>query len=280
MEFFYYLIIGIVIYGVIVGVTDKGIFYKDNEDVFISFSPLIIIIITLILSSLLGSWFNYVGGIIFIVSVVYIIYTSFEYNKIFILSFSIGIAKIILSTVAALAAVIAISDHTSDGRYSSGYRDTDTTWLSTLIAGAVGFLIYKLINGDRVSQSIDDVISNQDYPRKEQPTVIANQNQLLQPKNNSITLLGAGHMAPPIVLPENTEVIVGRSDNVNVKLENKYVSGKHLSLRLNNNKIIVRDLGSTNGTYMEGKKLTPNMQYTLKSGERLIIGSEDVVYTL
>ena len=42
--------------------------------------------------------------------------------------------------------------------------------------------------------------------------------------------------------------------------------------------VIVEDLDSTNGTYIEGQKLVPRVPTVLKIGERLIVGSEDVVY--
>ena len=155
MDFFYYIIIGLIIYGVVAGLMDKGIFYNDQKDVLISLVPLAVIVITFILSGLLGDWFNYIGGTVFIASIIYIIYNSFEYNKIFLLAISIGIAKILLSTVTVFAAILAITDKTSDGRYSTGYRDTDSSWLTTILAIAATSLAYKLINGDRINQTIE-----------------------------------------------------------------------------------------------------------------------------
>ncbi len=94
-----------------------------------------------------------------------------------------------------------------------------------------------------------------------------------------VTLRGKEYAAAPIKLIKNVEIIVGRSRRANIHLDNKYVSGHHLSLCLNQKKeVMVKDLGSSNGTYIAGKKLLPNMPAILKKGERLIIGSEDVVY--
>lgn len=107
------------------------------------------------------------------------------------------------------------------------------------------------------------------------------QRTTISSKAGSVTLLGVAGGIPPIVLSPNTEVIVGRSPNVNVQIDNKYISNRHLSLTADNNSSVkVRDLSSSNGTYINGKKLEANMFYTLRSGERLIIGSEDIVYTL
>ncbi len=83
----------------------------------------------------------------------------------------------------------------------------------------------------------------------------------------------------PILIVKQDESIVGRSRSVTLHLENPQVSGRHLSLSLNEkNEIIVKDLNSSNGTYIDGRKLTANVPYVIKQGERLIIGSEDVIY--
>ncbi len=97
----------------------------------------------------------------------------------------------------------------------------------------------------------------------------------------TVTLLGVGHRTPPISIAPNAEIIVGRSANANVAIDNKYISGQHLSLRISqNNEVIVTDLGSSNGTYIQGVKLVPNTSYTLHPNEHLVIGSEDIVYTI
>ena len=83
----------------------------------------------------------------------------------------------------------------------------------------------------------------------------------------------------PVLIVRQHESIVGRSRSATLHLDDLQVSGKHLSLSLNQrNEIVVKDLNSLNGTYIEGRKLTPNMPYVIKQGERLVIGSEDVIY--
>jgi hypothetical protein len=85
----------------------------------------------------------------------------------------------------------------------------------------------------------------------------------------------------PILTVERTEKIAGRSRSAALHLDNPLVSGRHLSLRLDEvGKVIVKDLGSSNGTYIDGRKLLPHTESILQRGERLVIGSEDVVYSL
>ena len=98
---------------------------------------------------------------------------------------------------------------------------------------------------------------------------------------NSVTLLGMGHNIPPIVLVPNKEVIVGRSNRADIIIDNKYISGQHLGLSLDNSGYVqVRDMASSNGTYLEGRKLEANILYDLKPGQRLLVASEDIVYML
>ena len=85
----------------------------------------------------------------------------------------------------------------------------------------------------------------------------------------------------PVFNITQIESTVGRSRSVSLHLDDAQVSGKHLTLFLNEQgSVMVKDLGSTNGTYIEGRKLKPNQAYILNRGERLVIGSEDVIYTL
>jgi hypothetical protein len=85
----------------------------------------------------------------------------------------------------------------------------------------------------------------------------------------------------PVMQIGRESTLVGRSHTATFKMQSPHVSGKHLTLSLNStNQVVVRDLGSTNGTYINGRKLIPHKEYFLKQGDRLIIGSEDVVYRM
>ena len=99
--------------------------------------------------------------------------------------------------------------------------------------------------------------------------------------NLSITLLGMGNQTPPIILNRETEIIVGRSRSADISINNKYISGKHLIIRLDDDgRVQVKDLNSSNGTYIDGRKLDVNIFYELRQGDKLLIASEDVIYTL
>jgi len=53
---------------------------------------------------------------------------------------------------------------------------------------------------------------------------------------------------------------------------NRGVSRTHCQLKYQDGKIIVTDLGSTNGTFVAGKRLEPHQPHTLERGEDLVVG--------
>jgi hypothetical protein len=92
-------------------------------------------------------------------------------------------------------------------------------------------------------------------------------------------LKGLVQGVPGIPVRAGEEVLVGRSAAATIRIDNGYVSGKHLKLSLApDGSVEVTDLGSTNGTYINAQKLVPNRHYRLNAGDRLILGSDDVVY--
>ncbi len=151
LKIFLFIILIIVIIGIILGLTDKAVFYMDGKDLFFSFIPLIILIATFILVNYLGDWFSYVGIIAFIISVIIIFYKSFKYNKTFIKSFPTALAKVLLSFLYIASAILSLTNISKDGRYASGYRrEEGATMIFYIIFGLLVMLLYKLINGERV----------------------------------------------------------------------------------------------------------------------------------
>ncbi len=63
---------------------------------------------------------------------------------------------------------------------------------------------------------------------------------------------------------------VGRHDDCQIRIRSSQVSRRHCELIEEGEKLIVRDLGSSNGTYVNGKRVLG--QQTLKPGDVLTIG--------
>lgn len=67
--------------------------------------------------------------------------------------------------------------------------------------------------------------------------------------------------------------ILGRSQDCDVQLEDPAVSTRHCEILIEPDRILVRDLDSTNGTFVNG---TPIQQAELRVGDRLALGGLEV----
>ena len=71
-------------------------------------------------------------------------------------------------------------------------------------------------------------------------------------------------------LGEGQEIVVGRSSELDMVLVEEMVSRKHARIVLTDGVISIEDLGSTNGTFVNGEKVDRG---TLKEGDRVLIGT-------
>jgi pSer/pThr/pTyr-binding forkhead associated (FHA) protein len=66
------------------------------------------------------------------------------------------------------------------------------------------------------------------------------------------------------------EVIVGRGDNCHVVLNDSYVSQAHARIFTRGDSVMLEDLGSTNGTYLNRRKIAAPVE--LQRGDKVKIG--------
>jgi hypothetical protein len=71
-------------------------------------------------------------------------------------------------------------------------------------------------------------------------------------------------------LRPNREIVIGRSSELDMVLVEDMVSRKHAKITSTGNKIVIQDLGSTNGTFVNGEKVR---KARLKDGDRILIGT-------
>jgi len=66
------------------------------------------------------------------------------------------------------------------------------------------------------------------------------------------------------------EIVVGRSSDLDMVLVEDMVSRKHAKISATGDQIVIQDLGSTNGTFVNGEKIK---KARLKEGDRILIGT-------
>ena len=73
-----------------------------------------------------------------------------------------------------------------------------------------------------------------------------------------------------VALEMNSELIIGRSSELEMVLIEDMVSRHHAKITTTDSEIFIEDLGSTNGTFVNGEKIT---SCKLKDGDRILIGT-------
>lgn len=71
-------------------------------------------------------------------------------------------------------------------------------------------------------------------------------------------------------LKREKQIVIGRSTELDMVLAEDMVSRKHAKISTQGGKVFIEDLGSTNGTFVNGEKIK---QIRLKEGDRILIGT-------
>ncbi len=78
----------------------------------------------------------------------------------------------------------------------------------------------------------------------------------------------------PRVITLNGRIVLGRADHADVVVDDVYISDEHAEVLADGGGWAVRDLGSTNGTFLNGAKV--NRPTALAAGDQLRIGKTRV----
>ena len=70
---------------------------------------------------------------------------------------------------------------------------------------------------------------------------------------------------------ESQSFVVGRSSGSDIKIDLEIISRKHLQVFFENECIKIEDLGSTNGTFLNGTKIKPHKEYEYKINDKLLV---------
>ncbi|HIM38077.1 MAG TPA: FHA domain-containing protein [Dehalococcoidia bacterium] len=90
---------------------------------------------------------------------------------------------------------------------------------------------------------------------------------------NEKGLPGAG----PIHIDRDVSIF-GKSPTVDVNLDNQYVSRRHFQVRSQDGVFFITDLDSTNGTFLNGERLTPHEERRLRDQDLIGLAGDQVVF--
>lgn len=80
--------------------------------------------------------------------------------------------------------------------------------------------------------------------------------------------------------PLASRMLVGRSHACHLRVESRQVSGVHAELAWDGERWVVHDLGSRNGTHVDGQRLAPEQRLPLSQGARLTFGTAGESFVL
>lgn len=125
----------------------------------------------------------------------------------------------------------------------------------------------------KISSNTKQITSSKPAPPAGRPSADVGEARI------TLHLVESGQILP---LAERMEFSLGRVsegqpimpdiDLTRYKAYDKGVSRLHAILRRVNNKIVVMDLGSSNGTYVNGNRLSPQVEHVLTHGDTIHLG--------
>jgi len=89
-------------------------------------------------------------------------------------------------------------------------------------------------------------------------------------KTYALKFISGKYQGGEFPLTPGKEVLIGRSSDLELVLLEEMVSRKHARLLHGESGLVITDLGSTNGTFVNGEKVTETV---LKEGDRFLIGT-------
>lgn len=71
-------------------------------------------------------------------------------------------------------------------------------------------------------------------------------------------------------LPNDREIVIGRNSDLDIALVEEMVSRRHARITANGPHLLIQDMNSTNGTFVNGERITSAI---IKPGDRILIGT-------
>ncbi len=178
--------------------------------------------------------------------------------------------------------ILIVADPNTGSLIPSDYKKY--LWYSIGILGLI-VLCMLLINlfsrkGNRANESNSEATAEtESSPLAVRKNTVTISNENIQ-EQTPISTPEIKPMGPVILVSMNgrttphpltkSETTIGRHDTNDIILPEQIITGKHAIIRMEDNVITINDLGSTNGTFVNGERIRTK---ELKSGDRIRIGT-------
>lgn len=165
----------------------------------------------------------------------------------------------------------AAADKLENARIALIRDDSISVKTVIFIAAGVCFVLFAavivvLVFKGKKSKSSDDIFISRAEPVS-QPAVSV-----------LYTLMRTSNGERAVI--DKVSFVVGKDRSCDYCIENNSsISRSHARFELQGNECFITDLRSTNGTYLNGKKLSPNSKSKLKSGDVIKISDEEFVFS-
>ncbi|MSP61666.1 MAG: DUF4388 domain-containing protein [Myxococcales bacterium] len=93
---------------------------------------------------------------------------------------------------------------------------------------------------------------------------------LANPPQYALRFISGKYQGGEFPIHMEREIVVGRSSELDMVLVEDMVSRKHAKINATGGEVLIQDLGSTNGTFVNGEKIK---KVRLKEGDRILIGT-------
>jgi len=90
------------------------------------------------------------------------------------------------------------------------------------------------------------------------------------PQRHTLKFVGGKYQGGEFPLRPGREIVIGRTSRSDIVLVEDTVSRMHAKLKTVGDRVVLQDLGSSAGTWVNGKRITTA---SLKEGDRILIGS-------
>jgi hypothetical protein len=180
----------------------------------------------------------------------------------------------------------------STDEYTSNGVDTKYIILAIILSGILIIYFIKKqkiihttppIDNKELSRLVKDKIKKYELNQSDQinqSNIKQNRLALQKKKIISTKLYPQNSSLPIIEAIKKDTMSLGRDKNNDIVIDNSNISREHLLVSVLGTKVVVIDLDSTNGTYIDGKKLKAHQKTQLQKNQNLMVGSEDTIYTI